>query len=369
MGSTQTQRVLLAVRLSHLTDESTSPDRQKTVTRDHAERQGLARNRHGRRPGRVGVHCAAVRPAEARAMAGRTACHAWDALVFWRADRAVRSMADMFALTRWTQQHRKVIVFVSGRFGCDPLTLDMRHDRTDPHVNLILAIIAFAAEVDSQAIKERVNAARAYLIALSNHTPAAEKLWTILARTSPPPTRAEPAAQLAICAYLRGEGTLAGLATDAADPHYSPAGTVRQIMDIGLPPHKFRTLLTDSFNGCPFRSGVTRRYPLNGHLQHCLRQSRPHAPDVECWRLPMTLVSGVSSGLSHPGCRGTHDAGRVSAGPDAGSRAACTNLVVSARRRDQRPYAWRTALAGRVSAMSAGGHSVCRRRVHRPCGM
>lgn len=91
-------------------------------------------------------------------------CHEWDALVFWRADRAVRSMADMFALTRWAQEHRKVVVFVSGPFGGDPLTLDLRHDKADPHVNLILAIIAFAAEVESQAIKERVNGARAFLL-------------------------------------------------------------------------------------------------------------------------------------------------------------------------------------------------------------
>jgi DNA invertase Pin-like site-specific DNA recombinase len=91
-------------------------------------------------------------------------CHEWDVVVWARADRAVRSMADMFALTRWAQEHRKVVVFVSGPFGGDPLTLDLRQDRADPHVNLILAIVAFAAEVESQAIKERVNAARAFLL-------------------------------------------------------------------------------------------------------------------------------------------------------------------------------------------------------------
>lgn len=90
--------------------------------------------------------------------------HLWDVLVFWRADRAVRSMADMFKLTSWAQKHRKVIVFVSGPFGGDPLTLDLRQDRADPHVNLILAIISFAAEVETQAIKERVNGARAFLL-------------------------------------------------------------------------------------------------------------------------------------------------------------------------------------------------------------
>jgi hypothetical protein len=86
--------------------------------------------------------------------------------------------------------------------------------------------------------------------ALTTRAVAAEKLWTTLTRTSPDPACAEPAAQLAVCAYLRGEGALAGVALDialAAEPHHSFAGTVRQVMDVGLPPHKFRTLLMDSF--------------------------------------------------------------------------------------------------------------------------
>lgn len=164
MGTTGTLRALLAVRLSHLTDESTSPDRQRAITREHAQRQGwqvigTAED--------LDVSASTVPPFERPKLGpwlAEPGCHEWDAVVFWRADRAVRSMADMFALTRWAQEHRKIIVFVSGPFGGDPLTLDMRHTRTDPHVNLILAIIAFAAEVESQAIKERVNNARAFLL-------------------------------------------------------------------------------------------------------------------------------------------------------------------------------------------------------------
>lgn len=157
-------RALLAVRLSNLTDESTSPDRQRAVTAEHAGRQGWAV---------VGVaedldvSASTVPPFERPGLGpwlAEPTCHEWDALVFWRADRAVRSMADMFTLTQWAQRMRKVIVFVSGPFGGDPLTLDLRQHRADPHVNLILAIISFAAEVESQAIKERVNAARAFLL-------------------------------------------------------------------------------------------------------------------------------------------------------------------------------------------------------------
>lgn len=40
MSSLDRLRALLAVRLSNLTDETTSPDRQRAVTTEHAERQG-----------------------------------------------------------------------------------------------------------------------------------------------------------------------------------------------------------------------------------------------------------------------------------------------------------------------------------------
>ena len=164
MATTETLRALLAVRLSNLTDETTSPDRQRVITRDHADRHGWEVVDTVED---LDVSASTVPPFERPRLGPwlrEPQCHQWDVLVFWRADRAVRSMADMFALTRWAQEHRKVIVFVSGPFGGDPLTLDLRQDRADPHVNLILAIIAFAAEVESQAIRERVNGARAFLL-------------------------------------------------------------------------------------------------------------------------------------------------------------------------------------------------------------
>ena len=146
--------------MSNLTDETTSPERQRAVTRGQSwSVVGVAED--------LDVSASTVPPFERPSLGPWLAepkCHEWDAVVFWRADRAVRSMADMFALTQWAQRMRKVVVFVSGPFGGDPLTLDLRQDRADPHVNLILAIISFAAEVESQAIKERVNAARAFLL-------------------------------------------------------------------------------------------------------------------------------------------------------------------------------------------------------------
>jgi DNA invertase Pin-like site-specific DNA recombinase len=164
MAITESLRALLGVRLSNLTDETTSPDRQDAITRGHAERQGWSVIGKAED---LDVSASTTPPFE-RAGLGpwlrEPKCHEWDVLIFWRADRVVRSMADMFAVTQWAQQHRKMIVFVSGPFGGDPLTLDLRQAKADPHVNLILAIIAFAAEVESQAISERVNGARAFLL-------------------------------------------------------------------------------------------------------------------------------------------------------------------------------------------------------------
>jgi hypothetical protein len=86
--------------------------------------------------------------------------------------------------------------------------------------------------------------------ALTVRTGPAERLWTVLTRSAPAPARAGPATLLAVCAYLRGDGTLAGIAIEAAltaDPDHKLATIVRRITDCGLPPNKFRTMLAHSF--------------------------------------------------------------------------------------------------------------------------
>lgn len=87
-------------------------------------------------------------------------------------------------------------------------------------------------------------------MALTARAGPAERMWTVLTRTVPGPAVAVPAALLAVCAYLRGEGALAGVAADvalAADPDHSLARTVRDVMDHGIPPHRFRNMLAESF--------------------------------------------------------------------------------------------------------------------------
>ncbi len=78
---------------------------------------------------------------------------------------------------------------------------------------------------------------------------AAERLWLALVRATPAPERAEPAALLALTAYLRGDGALASVALDAAlhaCPHHSLSGLLRAALDGGLPPELLRGVARDA---------------------------------------------------------------------------------------------------------------------------
>ncbi|MFI6873579.1 recombinase family protein [Streptomyces sp. NPDC050400] len=71
----------------------------------------------------------------------------FDVILWWRLDRAVRSMANMHELARWAREYRKMLVFAEGPGGM--LTLDFRNP-LDP-----IAVLAFAAQMEAQAIGER----------------------------------------------------------------------------------------------------------------------------------------------------------------------------------------------------------------------
>ncbi|MFJ4666717.1 recombinase family protein [Kitasatospora purpeofusca] len=84
----------------------------------------------------------------------------YDAIAFWRLDRAVRSMADMATLGEWAKTHGKLLIFVEGPGGA-PLVLDMRE--TSLVSELIMMLLAFAAQMEAEAIRERVLGSRAEL--------------------------------------------------------------------------------------------------------------------------------------------------------------------------------------------------------------
>lgn len=85
----------------------------------------------------------------------------WDALIWQRMDRAVRSMADMADLGRFAKKHGKRLVFASGPGGA-MLELDF----SSPISELLMLILAFAAQLEGQTIMERNQGAAAHLQSL-----------------------------------------------------------------------------------------------------------------------------------------------------------------------------------------------------------
>lgn len=152
-----TLRGVSALRLSVLTDETTSPDRQREA--NHAAAAALGIDLGDREAVDLGVSASKTTPFE------RPELGSWlrrpdefDALCFWRFDRAVRSMDDIHALSKWARENRKMIVFAEGPGG--RLVLDFRNP-LDPMAQLMVTVFAFAAQMEAQAIRERVTGAQA----------------------------------------------------------------------------------------------------------------------------------------------------------------------------------------------------------------
>ena len=79
------------------------------------------------------------------------------------------------------------------------------------------------------------------------HREAHLRLWTDLVRRARRRYLAAPASLLAFTAWQSGEGALANIAVDlalAADPGYSLAHLLRDIMDAGVPPSAARLPMT-----------------------------------------------------------------------------------------------------------------------------
>ncbi|CAN5526657.1 DUF4192 domain-containing protein [soil metagenome] len=84
-----------------------------------------------------------------------------------------------------------------------------------------------------------------YALAVGERADAAETLWAALSRCLPEPWRVEVLVQLAFCAYVRGDGPLAGLSLEQAlciDPGHRMAGLLDDALQRGLRPEDIRKL-------------------------------------------------------------------------------------------------------------------------------
>lgn len=155
-------RGVRCVRLSVLTDETTSPERQREADDIAATALGIDFGEGEQLREAVDLDVSASRfgPFD-RPQLGKWLADpdAYDALVWWRFDRAIRSMAHMHELARWAREHRKMLVFAEG-IGGGRLVFDFRNPM-DPMGELMMLMLAFAAQVEAQSISDRVSGAHA----------------------------------------------------------------------------------------------------------------------------------------------------------------------------------------------------------------
>ncbi|WP_415957113.1 recombinase family protein [Streptomyces sp. 021-4] len=159
---TETLRGVRCVRLSVLTDETTSPERQREADDKVAAELNIDFGTGDalREAVDLDVSASKVAPFDRPALGGwLDRPELYDVLVWWRFDRAIRSMSDMHDLAKWAKQHRKMLVFAEG-IGGGKLVFDFRNPM-DPMAEFQMMMLAFAAQVEAQSIKDRVMGAMA----------------------------------------------------------------------------------------------------------------------------------------------------------------------------------------------------------------
>ncbi|WP_170220892.1 recombinase family protein [Amycolatopsis cihanbeyliensis] len=146
-------RALIAVRLSRLSDDTTSPERQLKECEQHVAAKGwtvagVAED--------LDVSARTTAPFD-RAELGkwlRNRAHEFDVIVFWRLDRIVRSVADLNDLLSWGKQHGKHFASAT----------EEHFDTSTPIGYIIAILIAWVAEMESQATSERTTSMHADFI-------------------------------------------------------------------------------------------------------------------------------------------------------------------------------------------------------------
>ncbi|MEV6076041.1 recombinase family protein [Streptomyces sp. NPDC052069] len=159
---TRTLRGVRCVRLSVLTDETTSPERQREADDRVAAELNIDFGSGDalREAVALDVSASAFGPFDRPQLGGWLARpDEYDALAWWRFDRTIRSMAHMHELAKWARDHRKMLVFAEG-IGGGKLVFDFRNPM-DPMAEFQMMMLAFAAQVESQSIKNRAGGAMA----------------------------------------------------------------------------------------------------------------------------------------------------------------------------------------------------------------
>jgi hypothetical protein len=93
---------------------------------------------------------------------------------------------------------------------------------------------------------------RALVLSAGADADVAERVWAECTRRAPAPLDAAPATLLAVSAWLRGDGAMAGIALDralASDPGYALAGLLAEGLQAFLPPAELRRWIVAAAEG------------------------------------------------------------------------------------------------------------------------
>lgn len=156
-------RGLRAIRLSVLTDSTTSVDRQREAGNKSAAALDIDFGEGDDLREAVDLDVSALKFSPFnRPQLGKWLARPdeYDAIVWWRFDRAIASMTDMHDLAKWAKEHRKMLVFDEGVGNAGRLIFDFRNPM-DPMAELMMMLFAFAAQVERLSTKERVTGAHA----------------------------------------------------------------------------------------------------------------------------------------------------------------------------------------------------------------
>ncbi len=155
--NTPALRALIVVRLSRVTDDTTSPERQRSEAERVCNERGWTV---------VGV-------AEDLDVSGgkspwdRPALASWldrpedyDVIVFFRLDRLVRSVAHLWKMVEWSEDHGVTLVSAT----------EPHFDLSDRFGRLIVALVATVAELELDGIRERTRSSHKHLYESGKYT-------------------------------------------------------------------------------------------------------------------------------------------------------------------------------------------------------
>lgn len=153
LGTKPPLRALIVIRLSRVTEATTSPERQLKACRKLCEERGYEVVDVAEDPD---VSAGATTPFDRPDLGPwlRNRHHEYDVIVVRSMDRLVRRLFDLADMIRWAQQHDVAIVSVSEPF------LDL----TQPHGEMMAMFVANAAQLELEAISSRNASAARHLI-------------------------------------------------------------------------------------------------------------------------------------------------------------------------------------------------------------